>query len=199
MHVIGLIGGIACGKSAVADALARRGAVVFNGDELGHQVLDEPGVRDALVARWGSDILSPDGRIARPAVARLVFGSRPEATAEREFLEQLVHPGIRRRIEAGIRQLPDAFVPTIVIDAALLIEAGWSSVCTAIVFVDCPREERLRRARQRGWTEEEFASREAAQLPIEEKRGRASHVIDNSGSLEELDGEVARLWAEINA
>jgi dephospho-CoA kinase len=199
MHVIGLIGGIACGKSAVAAALARRGAVVFNGDELGHQVLDEPEVRDALVARWGSDILLPDGRIARPAVARLVFGSTPEATAEREFLEQLVHPGIRRRIEAGIRQLLDASVPAIVIDAALLIEADWSSVCTDIVFVDCPSEERLRRARQRGWTEEEFASREAAQLPIEEKRRRASHVIDNSGSLKELDGEVARFWAEINA
>jgi dephospho-CoA kinase len=199
MHIIGLIGGIACGKSAVAAALARRGAVVFNGDELGHQVLDEPEVRDALVARWGAAVLGSDGRISRPAVAQLVFGETPQAAAEREFLEQLVHPGIRRRIEAGIRQLPDASVPAIVIDAALLIEAGWSGVCTAVAFVDCPRETRLRRALERGWTADEFAAREAAQLPIEVKRLRASHVIDNSGSLEDLEGAVSRFWAEINA
>lgn len=197
MHIIGLIGGIACGKSAVAAALARRGAVVFNGDELGHLVLDEPEVRDALVERWGQGVLAPDGRIDRPAVARLVFGDSPAAAVEREFLEQLVHPGIRRRIEAGIRQLPDASVPAIVIDAALLVEAGWSGVCSEIVFVDCPREERLRRAAGRGWTEAEFAAREAAQLPIEEKRRRASRVIDNSGSLADLEVEVTRLWLAI--
>ena len=96
-----------------------------------------------------------------------------------------------------IRQLPDASVPAIVIDAALLIEAGWSGICSAIAFVDCPRETRVRRAADRGWTEEEFAAREAAQLPIEEKRRRASHVIENSGSLADLDREVARFWAAI--
>ena len=199
MHTIGLICGIACGKSAVADALARQGAVVFNGDELGHQVLDEPEVRDALVARWGAGVLDGAGRIDRKAVAKIVFAPTPEGNAEREFLEQLVHPGIRRRIEAGIRQLPDASVPAIVIDAALLVEAGWSSICTAIVFVDCPRDQRLRRAQTRGWSEAEFTRREAAQLPIEEKRRRASHVIDNSRSLAELDVEVARSWATIQA
>ena len=197
MHIIGLIGGIACGKSAVAAALAIRGAAVFSGDELGHQVLQEPTVRDELVARWGRGVLDADGRISRPAVAKIVFARTPEAAAEREFLEQFVHPGIRRRIEAAIRQLPDDSVPAIVIDAALLIEAGWSGICTAIAFVDCPRAERLRRAATRGWTEEEFSRREAAQLPIEDKRRRASHVIDNSGSLDDLEAEVTRFWASL--
>jgi dephospho-CoA kinase len=198
MHTIGLIGGIASGKSAVAAALARRGAVVFNADQLGHEVLKEPAVRDALVARWGASILEVDGAINRSAVAKIVFASNPAAAEELQFLEQLVHPGIRRRIEAGIRQLPDASVPAVVIDAALLIEAGWAAVCTAIAFVDSPRDQRIARAAARGWTEHEFSRREAAQLPIEEKRRRATHVIDNSGSLADLDHEVERFWASLS-
>lgn len=197
MQTIGLTGGIACGKSAVARALARRGAVVFNADELGHQVLAEPDVRDALVARWGAGVIDARGQIDRKAVAKIVFGPTPEATADLDFLEQLVHPGIRRRIEAGIRQLPDSSVPAIVIDAALLIEANWSGICTEIAFVECPREQRLRRAQARGWSEDEFTRREAAQLPIEEKRRRASHVINNSGTLAELEIEIARFWAAV--
>jgi dephospho-CoA kinase len=195
VHIIGLIGGVASGKSTVADALARRGAVVFHGDELGHLVLDEPEVREALVRRWGAGILGPDGRIARQAVAEIVFAPTDQGAAERAALEEIVHPGIRRRMEAGFRQLPDASIPAVVIDAAVLLEAGWSSLCTAIVLVDCPREIRRGRALARGWSEEEFARREAAQMPIEEKRRRATHVIDSSGSLEALKAEVDRFWA----
>jgi dephospho-CoA kinase len=198
MQTIGLIGGIACGKSAVADALARRGAVVLKGDEFGHRVLAESEVRDALVARWGRGVLDAEGRIDRPAVARIVFAPSDAGAAEREYLEQLTHPRIRERMEAAIRQLPDASVPAIVLDAALLIEAGWSGLCTAIAFIDCPRDERLRRAQIRGWTEEDFTRREAAQLPIEEKRRRASHVIDNSRSVADLDHEVERFWASLS-
>jgi dephospho-CoA kinase len=171
--------------------------VVLKGDEFGHQVLAEPEVRDTLVGRWGRGILTADGRIDRPAVARIVFASTAAGAAERVYLEQLTHPRIRERMEAAIRQLPDASVPAIVIDAALLIEAGWSGICTAIAFVDCPRDERLRRAKTRGWSEEDFSRREAAQLPIEEKRRRASHVIDNSGSLADLDDEVEQFWAAL--
>ncbi len=199
MHILGLIGGIASGKSAVAAALARRGAVAFNADQLGHQVLEEPEVRDALVERWGTGILASSGSIDRSAVAKIVFAPGTAAAEELDFLEGLVHPGIRRRIEAGIRQLPDASVPAVVIDAALLVEAGWAAVCTAIAFVDGPRDQRLARAAARGWTEEEFSRREAAQLPIEEKRRRASHVIDNSGSLDDLEAEVERFWQTLGA
>jgi dephospho-CoA kinase len=199
MHTIGLIGGIASGKSAVAAALARRGAIVFNADQLGHQVLEEPAVRDALVDRWGAGILDSHSQVDRSAVAKIVFAPGPAAAEELEFLEALVHPGIRRRIETGIRQLPDASVPAVVIDAALLIEAGWAAVCGAVVFVDSPRDQRMARAAARGWTDEEFSRREAAQMPIEEKRRRASHQIDNSGSLADLEAEVARFWHTLGA
>jgi dephospho-CoA kinase len=197
MHIIGLIGGVASGKSAVGAALARRGAVVYNADEFGHAVLKEPAVRDELVERWGPGVLGGDGEISRPAVAKIVFARTNDGEQQREYLEQVVHPGIRRRIEAAIQALPEMSVPAVVIDAALLLEAGWAAVCTSIVFVNAPREQRMARARSRGWSDEEFSRREAAQLPIEEKRRRASYVLENSGTLAELDAAVSRYWATI--
>jgi dephospho-CoA kinase len=197
MHIIGLIGGVASGKSAVGAALARRGAVVYNADEFGHAVLKEPAVRDELVERWGPGVLGGDGEISRPAVAKIVFARTNDGEQQREYLEQVVHPGIRRRIEAAIQALPEMSVPAVVIDAALLLEAGWAAVCTSIVFVNAPREQRMARARTRGWSDEEFLRREAAQLPIEEKRRRASYVLENSGTLAELDAAVSRYWATI--
>jgi dephospho-CoA kinase len=197
MTIIGLVGGIASGKSAVSAALARRGAVVFDADKIGHRVLQEPATRDELVARWGRGILDATGRVSRAGVAERVFGNAPEAAAEREFLEQTLHPRIRASILAEINQLPAGAAPAVVIDAPLLIEAGWSQVCQALVFVDAPREIRLQHAMARGWTEEEFSRREAAQMPIEEKRRRASHVIDNSGSLADLEADVDRFWASL--
>ncbi len=196
MITIGLTGGIASGKSAVAAALARRGAVVFDADKIGHRVLQETEVRDELVARWGRDILAPDGQVSRPAVAAKVFGDTPAATEERQYLEQTLHPRIRQRIEAEIRILPHDAVPAVVIDAPLLIESGWNAVCQVVLFIDAPLETRLARAKGRGWTPEEFSRREAAQMPIEEKRRRSTHVLKNAGTLAELEKEVGRFWAE---
>jgi dephospho-CoA kinase len=197
MRVIGLVGGVASGKSAVAAALAERGAVVFDADKVGHQVLQEPATRDELVNRWGRDVLGSDGQIARPAVAARVFGDAEAATAERRWLEELVHPRIRERIVAEIARLPDESVPAVVIDAALLFESGWNEVCQVVAFVDAPREVRLQRALTRGWNPEEFSRREAAQMPIEEKRSLSSHVIDNSGSLADLHAEIAKFWDDV--
>ncbi|HEX6963479.1 MAG TPA: dephospho-CoA kinase [Lacipirellula sp.] len=197
MITIGLVGGIASGKSAVSAALARRGAVVFDADKIGHRVLNEPATRDELVARWGQSILDANHRVSRAGVAERVFGGSPEAAGERDFLEQTLHPRIRQRILSEINQLPTGSAPAVVIDAPLLIEAGWSQVCQALIFVDAPRQTRLQRAKTRGWTEEEFSRREAAQMPIEEKRRRASHVIDNSGSLADLETEVDRFWRTV--
>jgi dephospho-CoA kinase len=197
MITIGLVGGVASGKSAVAAALARRGAVVFDADKVGHLVLAEPDVREELVARWGPEILDDRGQVSRPAVATRVFGEDHEATVERAFLEETLHGRIRQRIEAQVRTLPDDGPPAIVIDAPLLIESGWNDVCQVIAFVDAPREQRLERAQSRGWSPEEFTRRELAQMPIEQKRRWASHVIDNSGTLEELEAEVQKFWTDV--
>jgi len=196
MLTIGLIGGVASGKSAVAAVLARHGATIFDADKIGHAVLQRPAVRDELVASLGVEILDGAGGISRPAVAKLVFGDSPEAKANRKQLEELLHPLIRAQIEAEIRQLPDAVIPAVVIDAPLLIESGWNEVCQAVIFVDAPREQRLARAKlNRGWSAEEFARREASQMPIEQKRAWSTHVVRNAGSLAELAAEVERIWS----
>jgi dephospho-CoA kinase len=198
MLTIGLVGGIASGKSAVSQALARRGAVVFDADKIGHRVLDEPAVREELVDRWGRDILDANHRVSRDAVAERVFAQTPAGAADLEFLEQTLHPRIRQRILCEINQLPNEAAPAVVIDAPLLLEAGWGEVCQAVIFVDAPREVRLARAASRGWTADEFSRREAAQMPIEEKRRRATHIIHNAGSLADLEAEVDRFWREVS-
>lgn len=198
MLTIGLIGGIASGKSAVAAALAKRGAVIFDADKIGHAVLQRPAVRDELVAKWGHKILDWAGGLSRPAIAKLVFGDSAAARSNRQHLEELLHPLIRAQIEAEIPQLPDADIPAVVIDAPLLLESGWNEVCQAVVFVDAPPEQRLARAQQnRGWSAEEFARREASQMPIDQKKGWSTHVISNSGSLSDLEAEVDQFWAAV--
>jgi dephospho-CoA kinase len=131
---------------------------------------------------WGPSILTDQGEVDRAKVGKLVFGNTFNAIAQRKQLEAIVHPRIRslafERI-AAVRSLSE--VPlAIVIDAPLLIEAGWEPMCDFILFVDSPREERIQRATARGWTESHFADREASQISLDEKRSRATHFLDNS-------------------
>lgn len=196
MHIIGLTGGVACGKSTVAAMLAARGALVFDADKIGHLVLDEPAVRDELVQRFGPSIIE-GAKVSRPAIAERVFAPTPEAADDLAYLEQLTHPRIRQRIEEEIRRLPDDSVPAAVVDAALLIESGWNAVCTVVLFVDAPEDVRRQRALSRGWSVEEFARRQAAQMSINEKRRRADVILDNSSGLPELEAAVDAFWGRL--
>src|SRR5438874_9070948 len=192
MLILGLVGGIASGKSVVANVLRDMGAMVLDADKAGHFVLREPEVIAELRKRWGDGILDSSGQISRRAVAKIVFGQGNEA--ERKFLEQLTHPRIeallKQELEA-VRSSPEP-PPVVAIDAALLFEAGWDKLCDKILFVDAPRDIRLERAVSRGWSTEQFAAREAAQLPPEEKRARSHIVIRNVRTLENIR-EVLRL------
>lgn len=179
------------GKSLVAEEFARRGGRVVNGDQLGHEGLRQPGIRDQLVARWGEQILTDRGEIDRRQVARIVFAD----AAERKALEAAVHPYIGRRFNEEVAAAAaDPAVKFVVLDAAVMLEAGWDKVCDRLVFVDAPRELRVRRlAEQRGWTPDDVAARESAQMPLDEKRRRADFVIDNSGTRAELVRQVEDL------
>jgi dephospho-CoA kinase len=192
MLTIGLIGGVASGKSEVSRWLAQRGAAILDADNIGHEVLADANVIDQLVQRWGSVILDARGQINRRAVAKIVFAAGNEA--ERAFLNSVSHPRIAARMEERLRQLLEQKSPAAILDAALLLEAGWDRFCDEIVFVDVPREQRLERARARGWDEAELARREATQLPLAEKQSRATVVLDNSGSREDLVQQVDALW-----
>jgi dephospho-CoA kinase len=197
MKTIGLVGGVASGKSRVAQMLVDQGAGLLDADRAGHKVLaEDPAVRDALVERWGDGVLAPDGSVDRSAVAKRVFGSNASATEERRFLESVLHPRIKTRLLQEAQGFEASRCPAVVLDAPLLLEANWEAICDVIVMVDASRETRLARARQRGWSEAEFDKREAAQWPIATKRSAADVVIDNDGTEEELRAAVKQFWEQ---
>ncbi len=199
MAIIGIVGGIACGKSFVADQFRSLGAVVIDADSVGHAVLREADVRNALVQRWGEAILTEDGEVSRSAVAQRVFSNKPEEKGNLAFLEDLVHPKIGNRIRARIEALErDRPGTSVILDAALLIEAEWANLCDKLVFVDVPREQRLARAKGRGWSESEFNAREAAQANLDLKRKQADWVMDNSGSAEHTFAQVQQFWRTLD-
>lgn len=197
MILIGILGGVASGKSEVANRLRALGAEVLDADRAGHAVLCEPEVRQALERRWGPRILDAAGQVDRRKVAEIVFAGTTESEAELAFLEGLTHPRIGRRLEEQLAQWQRAGVPAAVLDAPVMLKAGWDRLCQRMVFVDTPWPVRLARARQRGWTEAEFAAREAAQEPLEAKRARADVTIDNAATREQLAAQVDRFWQSL--
>jgi dephospho-CoA kinase len=192
--VIGLIGGVASGKSVVAAELARLGAAVLDADRAGHEVLALPDVVSAIRQRWGERAFDASGNVDRRAVGRIVFEPGPTGKSELEFLEQLTHPRIGELLMRQVAGLSAGGARALVLDAPVMEKSGWYGLCDRIVFVDAPRDVRLARARQRGWTEEDFAAREGAQESLEKKQGRADFVVDNSGSLTETRAQVERWW-----
>ena len=191
--VIGLVGGIGAGKSAAAAALARRGGAVIDADRLGHEALEDPAVKDWLVARWGRGVLKPEGTANRRAIGGIVFRDPAELRA----LEAVVFPVIGRRAAEEIAKIQaDPAARFAVLDAAVMLEAGWSGACDRLIYVDAPRDVRLARlAARSGWTETEVAAREAAQWPAEEKKERADAVVLNAGPPERLQERFDRLLA----
>ena len=197
--VVGIVGGVASGKSEVTRHLQHLGAHVIHADAIGHEVLRETEVIDILRNRFGDQILNPDtGQIERSKVAAIVFGEEPTAISNRRFLESVTHPRIRERIRESLnhaRANPD--LDMIVLDVPLLIESGWIDSCDRVVFVDSPLDIRRERAKQRGWSETQFDAREASQVDIEKKRDAATDCLDNSGSLEQLRGNIEAWWKSI--
>lgn len=197
MLVVGVIGGVASGKSLVARYLCECGAQLVDADRAGHAVLDEPEVQAALRTRYGSAIFTPDGRVQRQALARIVFAPAPNGPQELAFLEEVTHPRIERYLQARLNELAASGTSVAVLDAAVMLKAGWDQFCDKMVFVAAPTATRLERALARGWSREEFAAREQAQEPIEEKRRRADWVIDNSGTPEQTHQQVQQLWQKL--
>ncbi|MEO1279464.1 MAG: dephospho-CoA kinase, partial [Planctomycetota bacterium] len=140
-----------------------------------------------LVAAFGKGVLDEHGAPNRQAIADAVFGSDDA----RRTLESIIHPKLHDARAALIARARDDRARGVVIDAPLLFEAGVDAECDAVIFVDTPRAERLQRVREgRGWSEAELDRREAAQLPLDEKRARSDVAIANGGDLEDLRGRL---------
>ena len=200
-RVLGVLGGVGSGKSTVARLLAGPDGRVLSADALAHEVLRSPEVAALVRERFGPEVLGADGLPDRGRLAERIFASE-DAEAARRTLEGWIHPRVRARILEALDQARSARVPRVVLDVPLLLENevqhGLVPLCEALVFVDADAEVREGRAREkRGWSAGEVARRESAQLPLAVKRDRAEYVVQNNGSLEELEQAVAAVIEEI--
>ena len=195
MVTLGLTGGIACGKSTVAAWLTRQGAHLIDADTIARELVEPgtPGLR-AVVERFGAAMLQADGRLDRGRLGARVFSSPTDLAA----LNAILHPGIAARIRAEVARAVEARVALAVVDAALLLELGLDEACDGVLLVDCDPHDQVARLRHRNGLDEAAAwARVRAQLPASERRTRADWVIDNRGSLDELAGEIGRVWREV--
>jgi dephospho-CoA kinase len=193
MLFVGLTGGIGSGKSTAAAMFADLGAVIVDADAFARDAAASSSPQfPEIVALFGPEVVLPDGELDRAAVAAIVFADPAKLRA----LESVIHPVV----EARIRQELVRYAGTdtiVVLDTPLLIPMGQYTKCDAVVVVAASPERQLVRLVQRGMAEPDARARMAAQPPLEELAGHADHVLDNEGSEDELRGQVARLWSEL--
>jgi len=184
--VVGILGGIAAGKSAVAAAFAAHGLVHLDADRIAREVTAQPDVVAAIGRALGAEVLAADGSLDRAKVAARVFQD-PEARRE---LEALTHPPVRRAILDALAAAKTNG-DSVLLDVPLLLERGLIEECDAVAFVHASDATRRARAASRGWAADELDRRERAQASLAEKRARADVTIDNDGSLDAMRRQVA--------
>ncbi|HEV8625468.1 MAG TPA: dephospho-CoA kinase [Acidimicrobiia bacterium] len=190
---VGLSGGIGSGKSTVARALARRGAIVIDADAIAREVVEpgEPGLA-AVVDRFGPEVLDSEGRLDRPRLAALVF----DDAGARADLNAIVHPRVAAETARRIAAAPSDAV--VVIDVPLLVEAARSGY-DAVVIVEAPEAVRLERLVGRGMAPDDARRRMSAQASDADRRKVADVILDNAGSEEDLERQIDALWAQLTA
>jgi dephospho-CoA kinase len=189
--IVGVIGGIASGKSEVSKLLEEKGAAVFPADAVGHRLLGRPDIREKIVDLFGSSCLGENGVIDRKQLAKVFFSGPSDQLTQ---LEAILHPVIRQQAMEAIEAFrKDRSKPMLILDVPLLIEAGWESLCDRIVFVETPLEIRIANAKRRGWSEQELFAREGTQLPLDKKKESATDVVPNFGTVEDLRNNLLKL------
>lgn len=183
--VIGLVGGVAAGKSTVAAAFAAHGLRVIDADRIARRVTAGPSVLTELLREFGEGIQCADGSLDRAALAATVFAD----PARRQRLEAITHPPIRRAILAELAAAR-AEGASVLLDAPLLLEGGLIAQCQVVVFVAADEATRRQRAAARGWPPGELERREAAQAPLADKLAAADFVIANDGTLDAVRARV---------
>jgi dephospho-CoA kinase len=189
IRFVGLTGGIGAGKSEALAAFARLGAATLSTDQVTHELLADPEVRDALIERWGEGV-APDGEVDRGRVAEIVFAD----SGELAWLESQLHPRVGAHV-LGWREQLEPGTEVAVVEVPLLFEAAMENAFDATVAVVADDRVRERRLRERG--QAGLAGREDRQLDQAEKSNRADHVLRNDGTLEELERAAATVLEEI--
>jgi dephospho-CoA kinase len=195
--IIGVVGGIASGKTATARAFEALGCRLIEADKVGHEMLGKADVFSELVIEFGREIIGEDQRIDRPALARLAFATDEATQRLNEIVGGALWPEFRRRaMEAADHAGED--MRAVLLDAALLYESETEDLCDAVVFVDAPDEARRERIKdRRNWDWEEVRRRESRQFPLSRKRQLADFVISNHSDLGHLHNEASRILSTV--
>ena len=194
MKVIGLTGGIGSGKSTVSQFLAELGAVILNADEVGHEAFKpDTEIWHKVVAAFGRQIVTPDGNIDRKKLGNIVFGN-PESLSR---LNQIMHPRMYALVKAQLEEYRRQGVRVVVLEAPLLLEAGWTSLVDEVWVTVASEPTVLRRLQEQvGLSEQQSLARIRSQLSSEERIKQADVVIDTDCSLDEVKTKVNELWGK---
>jgi dephospho-CoA kinase len=192
--VVGLVGGIASGKTTVAEMLEDCGALVVNADELAHEALEQPDIQEQIKTEFGEEFVS-DGSVNRSMLSNVVFSDEEQI----KKLNALIHPYVLDRIERRIRAFREQEEHSVlVLDVPLLVETDLHDRCDRVIFLDTPEEDRLHRVREhRDWSSEELKRREAAQGDLRLKRQISDCTIDTSTSLGDIEKRVSSLYQNL--
>jgi len=193
--LIGIVGGIASGKSTVAAEFGRLGCAVVDADAIAHVALEAASVRDEIVRHFGPGILDASGRIDRSELAKLAFAGAGELAT----LNGIVHPVVIQKTEELIaRYERDDGIKAVVLDMPLLIEVGWAERCDRVVFVDCDFEKRLDRARRtRSLTAQDVKIRENFQISLDTKKTLADNSIDNNSGFSAVVRQIQDIFSDM--
>jgi dephospho-CoA kinase len=191
MLVVGLTGGIGCGKSEVRKRLLNAGLTVIDADTLAKQLSEtDPLIIKSIKEEFGEAMYDAEGHLQRKALAAIVFNDRKKL----EILNGIIHPRVISNVERQLEALQQQGKKIVIVEAALHYEVHWNEAMDVMVVVNAPLEKRIAWVMQRdGVDEAAMRQRMATQLPLEEKVKRANYVIENTGDLTALDAAVARL------
>ena len=197
MKVIGLTGGICSGKSTVSQFLAELGATIIDADKIGHEVFKpDTEVWCEVVDAFGKQVVAANGTIDRKKLGTIVFGN-PEARAK---LNQIMHPRIYDLVKAQLEEYRRQRLSVVILEAPLLLEAGWTSLVDEVWVTTASEDSVLKRLRERtGLSEAESKARIRSQLPMEERTRYADVVIDTDCDVDKLKAKVKELWRRLQA
>jgi len=192
--IIGILGGIASGKSTVAAEFAKLGCKVINADKIAHELLEKDPVKRQVVTVFGPSIIDSKGGINRKKLAKIVFADAKKLSS----LNLIVHPLVLEHAERQIEQYSrQDQVPAIVLDMPLLAEVGWAKRCDRLVFVHCSQKIRAERAKKLGFDENQLKIRENCQISLDNKAGIADNTIENNSDFSALVRQVADIFTDI--
>jgi dephospho-CoA kinase len=192
--IIGIVGGIASGKSTVAREFAKLGCKVIDADAIAHELLDSEAVREQVVAAFGREILDSGQKIDHRKLAEMVFADADKLAS----LNAIVHPGVLERVKETIERAGrQGEIKAIVLDMPLLVEVGWAGRCDRLIYVNCDEKIRVNRAKEAGLDENQLKMRENFQISLDKKARLADNTIENNSDFSALVRQVADIFSDI--